>query len=274
MRRRAHAGAGAAALLALTPCAAAAAEPVPPQWQLQVGHSYSSVNALRQPATFVFSADLGRPTLTKIDAGLLIAGPWADNGGFDFGVRASAGSVRTRPQRAFGSLLRGWKHWDPIAVAASGEYEADGGFDLQKGVLAAEITPLGGLPGLGVWLRPAVRLRWRPWIGLGYGNVFDARDGSEGVEAGGFWRGLARLELSFEPGGASRAAPDRDRARLDLEATGWLLFDDTSGEGYVKAALSVPLGEGLSMAASAEAGRQPPSFVLARRIGLGFGFSY
>jgi hypothetical protein len=246
---------------------------VQPAWELNVGHSYSSVNALRQPATFVLSADLGRPTLTKIDAGLLIQGPWADNGGFDFGLRASAGSVRTRPQRSYGTLLRAWKHWDPVVVAASTEYEADGGFDVQKGLLAAEVTPLGGLPGLGVWLRPNIRFRWRPWVGLGFGNVFDAGDASEDPEVDDFWRGYARLELTYAPGGSDTGGkPGRSTAEFDLEATGWLLFDAPRGEGYVTAALGVPLGSGLSIAASAEAGRQPPRFELARRIGLGLGF--
>ena len=209
---------------------AARADPRPePTWSLQVGHAYSSVSALRQPATFVLSADLGRPTLTKLDAGFLVQGPWA----------------------------------------------ANGGFDVQKGVLAVEATPLGGLPGLGVWARPSFRLRWRPWIGLGYGNVFETVDARE-LESGAFWRGLARLELHFTPGRSRPGGVERahDEAQFDLEATGWLLFDAARGEGDVKAALAVPLGSGLSLAASAEAGRQPPRFELERRIGIGLGFAH
>jgi hypothetical protein len=142
-----------------------------PAWRLRVGHSYSSVNALAQPATFVWSADLDRPTLTKLDMGLLIDGPWAMEGGFSFGMRASAGSAREKPQRIFSSLLRGWRLFDPIVVAGNGEYEADGGFDVRKGVLGIETTPLGGLRDGSVGA-PAFRMRWRPWVGLGYGNVF------------------------------------------------------------------------------------------------------
>ena len=274
--RRLRAGIGVALGLVgaflTTPAAAVSSA----AWELRVGHSYSSVSALRQPATFVLSADLGRPTLTKLDAGLLVDGEWGTDGGFEFGVRASAGSLRPRPRRVYGSMLRAWKHWDPVIVAADGEYEADGGFDVQKGVLATEVTPVGGLPGLGVWVHPAFRMRWRPWIGLGYGNVFATDDADASREASGFWRGLARLELTYVPGRSpvGDGAAARDEAQFDLEATGWLLFDDPRGEGYVKAALSLPLGSGLSLAASAEAGRQPPRFELERSIGIGLGFRH
>jgi hypothetical protein len=264
---------GAILVLALMAGAARAEDTA---WRLRVGHSYSSVSALRQPATFVVSADLDRPTLTKLDAGLMIDGPWAADGGFEFGVRASAGSVRPRPERVFGSILRGWKLFDPVVVAANGEFEADGGFDVQKGIAGIETTPLGGLPGLGVWLRPDFRLRWRPWVGLGYGNVFTTDEGPESIEAGGFWRGMARIELHYVPGRTptETSGRDRDVAEFDLEATGWLLFDASRGEGFVKAALAVPVGSGLSLAASAEAGREPPRFELSRRLGIGVGFSY
>jgi len=247
-----------------------------PAWRLRVGHSYSSVNALAQPATFVWSADLDRPTLTKLDMGLLIDGAWAMEGGFAFGMRASAGSAREKPQRIYSSLLRGWRLFDPIVVAGNGEYEADGGFDVQKGVLGIETTPLGGLPGLGVWAHPAFRLRWRPWVGLGYGNVFTTDEGSDAIEAGGFWRGIARVELHYVPGRAPHGddAGERDEAEFDVEATGWLLFDGGRGEGFVKAALAIPLGSGLSIATSAEAGREPPRFELTRRVGVGLGFVY
>jgi hypothetical protein len=247
-----------------------------PDWELRVGHSYSSVSALAQPATFVWSADLDRPTLTKLDMGLLIDGPWDEDGGFGFGVRASAGSARPRPQRIYSSLLRAWRLFEPMVVSGQGEYEADGGFDVQKGVVGVETTPLGGMPGLGVWVDPDFRLRWRPWVGIGYGNVFTTDEGSDGLEAGGFWRGMARLELHYVPGRAVRGddVRDRDEAEFDVEATGWLLFDSGRGEGFVKAALTIPLGSGLSFATSAEAGREPPRFELTRRIGIGLGFVY
>lgn len=245
-------------------------------WDLHVGHSYSSVSALRQPATFVVSADLGRPTLTKIDAALLVDGAWGMDGGFEFGVRASGGSLRSRGGRVYGSILRGWKHWSPIVVAVDGEYEADGGFDVEKGVVAAEVTPVGGMPGLGVWVRPGFRLSWRPWIGIGYGNVFSTDDADASRESGNFWRGRARLELHYVPGAhrPGESGRGRDLPEFDLEATGWLLFDDPRGEGYVKMALAVPLGGGISLAASADAGRQPPRFELARSLGIGVGFRY
>jgi hypothetical protein len=275
-RRTAHEPRVATFAIVLLCAGGSAAGEETPAWELHVGHSYSSVNSLRQPATFVVSADLGRPTLTKIDAALLVDGAWGLDGGFEFGVRASGGSLRPRSGRVYGSILRGWKHWSPVVVAADGEYEADGGFDVEKGVLAAEVTPVGGLPGLGVWVRPGFRLRWRPWIGIGYGNVFSTDDADTSRESGNFWRGHARLELHYVPGrshpGEPRAA--RDLPEVDVEATGWLLFDDPRGEGYVKAALAVPLGTGISLAASAEAGRQPPRFELARSVGIGVGFRY
>lgn len=265
---------GLIAILAIAPPRATAQTAAPePAMQLRVGHSYSSVSALRQPATFVVSADLGRPTMTKIDAGLLAQLAWG-HGGVDAGVRASAGSVRTRPERSYGGILRAWRTFDPVALAWDGEYEADGGFDVQKGILAAELTPLGGLPGLGVWVRPDIRFRWRPWVGLGFGNVFSTDDPDTGAEAGAFTRGMARIEMSYAPGGPSPAGEERDSAQLDIEATGWLLFDASRGEGYVKAALSIPVAQGLSIAASAEAGREPPRFELSRRIGVGLGYSH
>jgi hypothetical protein len=264
-----------------------------PAWSLRIGHSYSSQSALRQPATFELSADLGRPTLSKLDVGFLVAGAYGGNGKFELGGRASGGSVRPRPQRVFGGMLRTWKSWDPVVVTLGAEYDADGGFDVQKGQLTVETTPMRGLPALGVWAGPGLRIRWRPWFGVGYGNVFSTDAKVEDIEAGGFWRAHARVEFHYRAGqpAPAKADPaksidresadsaragrtDSSRARFDLEATGWVLFDDPRGEGYVTAALSVPLGSGLALVASGEAGRQPPRFELTRRVGLGLGFSY
>jgi hypothetical protein len=113
-------------------------------------------------------------------------------------------------------------------------------------------------------------------VGLGWGTVFRTAPGAADPESGGFARGHARLELHYAAGtieavrGDSRASV----AEFDVELTGWMLFDDARGEGFVKAALALPLGVGFSAAASAGLGRQPPLFELERRVGIGVGFRY
>ena len=244
-----------------------------PAWTLRVGHSYSSATALRQPATFVVSSDLGRPTLTLVDAGMLLQGPLGRRGGIDLGARYAGGSARIESRRAFAAIARGWQRLDRVVVAGNTEYETDGGFADRNLLAGVEATVTHGLRGLGQPWSPTLRLRWRPWIGLGYGTVL-ATDDAMDPEAGAFVRGLARLELHYAAGviealgGDTRAAT----AEFDLELTGWMLFDDSRGEGFAKAALGVPLRHGFSLSASAGMGRQPPAFELERRIGLGLGF--
>ena len=240
-----------------------------PGWAWHVGHSYSSVSALRQPATFVLSSDLGRPTLTVLDVGGLLSGPVGLHSGIDLGARYAGGSGRSQSRRVFDATLRGWHRSERLIVATNAGFETDGGFDVQKGTLGAEATITHGPRGLGQPWSPTVRIRWRPWIGVARGTVFATNDKSSDGEQGGFWRGHARLELHYAAG-----ADANPSAELDVEAAGWLIFDDSRSEGFVKTALTVPLARGLSITASADAGREPPRFELARRLGLGIGYRH
>jgi hypothetical protein len=231
-------------------------------WEVRVGHAYSSAQALRQPATFVVIAESERATLTALDVGVLATGPLGTRGGLEAGGRLSGGSARPRARRVYGGLVRAWRHFAPVVVALAGEYEADGGFDVTKGVLGVEATVTGGAPGLGVPLSPRVPLRWRPWLGLGYGNVLKTDVAAREVEEGGFVRAYARLEVSLAPG----------RSELGLEATVWLVEGDARRTQYLKGALAIPVAGGFSVVASGEAGRRPPRFAYVRRLGVGVGF--
>lgn len=254
MIRAAFAGLG---LLALA--VPALAGPV----QVGIGHSYSSASALAQPATLVLIAEEDAPLLARLDAGLLARGPLGNLAAWELGARAATGSARPASRRVYGAVARGWRVTDPVIVALGGEYEADGDFEVEKGVIHVETSPLRGAPGLGRWVTPRVRLRWRPWLGVGYGNVFDSDVARADIESNNFWRAYARVEASYEP---------RGRARCDLEATSWLVHGDIRGTNYLKAALAVPLVGGLSLSADLAAGRQPPRFERERRVGLGLGF--
>lgn len=255
---RTRAVAVAALLVSVASSAAAAQE----AWDVRVGHAFSSAQALRQPATFVVIAESERPTLTALDVGVLATGPLGGRGGLEFGGRLSGGSARPRARREYGGLVRAWRHFAPVVVAVAGEYEADGGFDVTKGVLGVEATVTGGAPGLGVPLSPRVPLRWRPWLGLGYGNVLKTDVAVREVEEGGFVRAYARLEVSLAPG----------RSELGLEATTWLVEGHAGRTQYLKGALAIPVAGGLSVVASGEAGRRPPRFAYVRRLGVGVGF--
>jgi len=260
-------------------CAAIALLPRPsdarpePQatWRWRAGHSYSSVAALRQPATFVLSADTGRPTLTLFDAGFLAQGPAGMRGGLDLGVRGEGGSGRAREDRVFAALVRGWHRWDRLVMAGHSEYEAAGEFELQKATVGAEATWTHGPRGLGQPWSPSLHVRWRPWIGVAHGNVLSQDDDPDARESGAFWRAYARLELHYAVGADLDSGPV---AEVNVESTAWYVFDDSRAEGYVKSGLSVPLGHGLSFSASAHAGRHPPRFNLERRIGLGLGYRH
>jgi hypothetical protein len=160
-------------------------------------------------------------------------------------------------------LARAIRVLDPWILSLAGEYEADGSFDVEKGVLTVEATPSGGPRGLGRWWGNDFRFRWRPWLGGGYGNVFDASATRSDLEHNGFWRGYARMEVVFEPKGS---------AELDLEGTSWLVNGNVRGTNFLKAALAVPVTGGLSVACDLEVGRPPPRFERIRRIGIGLGY--
>jgi hypothetical protein len=243
-------------ILAATPAFAGTVE-------VGIGHSYSSASALAQPATLVLVAEENVPLLARLDAGVLARGPLGNLAAWELGARAATGSARPASRRVYGAVARGWRVTDPLIVALGGEYEADGDFEVEKGMINVETSPLRGAPGLGRWVTPRVRLRWRPWLGLGYGNVFDPDAARADIEPKNFWRAYARVEASYQP---------RGRARCDLEATSWLVHGDIRGTNYLKAALAVPIVGGLSLSADLAAGRQPPRFERERRIGLGLGF--
>lgn len=236
-----------AALAALFLAAnAAAQEPAgPPRWQLLVGHSYSSPRALLQPATLALEQVRGSPLYSVLDAGALLRGSLGSRSWLEAGIRTRAGSARPRSQRVYAAMARAYRELDPILLAAGAEYEADGGFDVQQTAGTAEITPLGGLPGLGAWVGPSVRLRWRPWVG---------------VAAGADVRPYARLSAEWVGG----------RVEAGVEGSAWLVRG--SGRSFVRGDVSVGLAGGLFVTASGETGRPPPRYERSGRIGLGLGF--
>jgi len=236
-----------AALAALLLAANAAAQEPSDlrRWELLVGHSYSSPRAMLQPATLTLEKVRGSPLYSVIDAGALLRGSLGSRMWLETGVRTRAGSARPRSQRVFGAMARAYRELDPVLLAVGAEYEADGGFDVQQTAGTAELTPLGGPPGLGTWVSPGVRLRWRPWIG---------------VAAGGDVRPYARLSADWASG----------RVEAGVEGTAWLVHG--SGRSFIKGDVSVGLGGGLFVTASGEVGRPPPRYERTGRMGLGLGF--
>jgi hypothetical protein len=234
------------AAAALSTTGAAAQESTAPhRWDLLVGHSYSSPRALTQPATLVFEQVRGSPLYSVIDVGALVRGSLADRTWLEAGLRTRTGSARPLGQRVYAAMARAYHELDPVLVAVGGEYEADGGFDVHTIQATAELTPLGGLPGLGTWVSPAVRLRWRPWIGVGAGSEI---------------RPYARLSADWVTG----------RFEAGFEETAWLISG--SGRQFVKGDISVQLVGGLYVTASGETGRPPPTWERTGRFGLGLGF--
>jgi hypothetical protein len=137
----------------------------------------------------------------------------------------------------------------------SGEYEADGGFDVQKGVLGAEVTPLGEMRWcLGVRCAPS-RLQWRPWLGVGVGNSFRGARELAAPEGRTFVRVYLRGEANWEP---------RDGVELNLEATGWYLARGSEGSTNTTASVAVEVWKGFSL--------PPPRFVYSRSLSIGLGF--
>ncbi len=238
--------AGACALAALAASAAAAQQPDAfSRWELLVGHSYSSARALMQPATLALEKIEGAPLYSVVDVGAVVRGSAAARSWIEAGLRARAGSARPESQQVYGAMARVYRELDPVLIAVGGEYQADGGFGAHSLDATAELTPLGGLPGLGTWVSPAVHLRWRPWIGAEIGD---------GV------RPYVRLAADWVQG----------RLEAGLEETAWLVAG--SGRSYVRGDVSVRLIEGVFVTASGELGRSPPAWEHTGRVGLGLGF--
>ncbi len=235
----------AAGALAVLAAAAARAQPPDARWELLVGHSYSSARALLQPATLALEKVEGSPLYSVVDVGALVRGPLAARSWIEAGLRARAGSARPERQQVYGAMARVYRELDPVLIAVGGEYQADGGFDAHSLDATAELTPLGGLPGLGTWVSPAVHLRWRPWIGAEIGD---------GV------RPYVRLAVEWVQG----------QLEAGLEETAWLVAG--SGRSYVRGDVSVRLIEGVFVTASGELGRSPPAWEHTGRVGLGLGF--
>jgi hypothetical protein len=233
------------ALAALLAASHSAAQEPGHRWDLRVGHSYASARALTQPATLVLEQEQGAPLYTVLDAGALVRGSLTARTWLEAGLRARAGSARPARQRVYGAMARVNAELDPLLVALGGEYLADGRFDVSQPAAILELTPLGGLPGLGTWVSPDLHFRWRPWLGVSWGSGA---------------RPYARLSAEFTSG----------RAEAGLEGTAWLVAG--SGRGFVKGDLSVRLVGGLFATASAETGRPPPRFEPGGRFGLGLGF--
>ena len=216
-----------------------------PRWELLIGHSYSSARSLTQPATLVLEQERGAPLYSVLDAGALVRTSLQPRAWLELGARARAGSARPPTQRAYGAMTRLFADLDPILLAAGYEYLADGHFVVSQSAATLELTPLGGAPGLGTWVSPALHFRWRPWLGLSWG------DGA---------RPYGRLAAEVVAG----------RVEAGLEATGWLVEGD--GVGLVQGDLSLQLVGGLFLTASGEAGRAPPTFEAGGRFGVGLGY--
>jgi hypothetical protein len=237
---------GACVLAALAAGRAAAQQPDSLRgWELLVGHSYSSARALMQPATLTLEKVQGSPHYSVLDAGALLRNSIAARSWIEAGLRARAGSARPESQQVYGAMARVYRELDPVLVAVGGEYQADGGFAVHSLDATAELTPLGGLPGLGTWVSPAVHFRWRPWIGAAVGS---------GV------RPYARLSADWVQG----------RLEAGVEETAWLVSG--SGRSFVKGDVSVQLVGAFFVTASGELGRSPPTWERTGRIGLGLGF--
>src|SRR5262249_2187153 len=161
-------------------------------------------------------------------------------GWLDVGARYAGGSARSEGTRNVGAIARSWRRFDRIVLSGSAEYEAEDTFDQQNGLLSLEATPFGGPRGPGRPRSPTVRFRWRPWIGVDVGDVFTSNDDPSAPEHDVFGRAHAKLELHYAVGPieALRGDTRQSPASFDVEATGWLLFDDDAhSEGFVKAAL-------------------------------------
>ena len=163
----------------------------------------------------------------------------------------------------YGALARGYAVRGEWVGALSGEYEADGGFDVQKGIVGVEVTPLGAMRGcLGVRCARS-HGRWRPWLGIGVGNTFRGSRGLAPPEGRAFARAYLRTAASWVP---------RAGVELNAEATGWYLARGGEGRTNTTVSLAVALGKGFSIAAKGQVGCAPPRFVSARSVSVGVGY--
>ena len=228
------------------------------QTRWSIGHSYSSIGALRQPATMTGIKVNGGPWLSKIDAGVLARLPTGGGPALELGMRASTGSSRSRAERVYGVIARtNWSFPRPaIGLALQAEYEADGGLDVKRASAGAEITPLGwAAAGLGRFTGGnATGFRWRPWLGAAI------------VSEDGF-RGQARIEALL------RVPMSSWTIEGGIEATSWYLNGGVNGTSWLDASLSLELRpQGPTLTLSAEEGRRPPRFVRTSRAAVGVGF--
>ena len=231
------------------------------RWGVEVGHSYSSAKALHQPATFALS--VGSSVTTDIQAGVLAGGPIWPGASLEIGLRTLTGSTRTKAEREYGAMVRGYTLIGEWVNALSGEYEADGGFDVQKGVIAAEVSPLGEMRWcLGVRCARS-RLQWRPWLGVGVGNSFRGERALAEPEGHAFLRVYLRGEVSWLP---------RENLELILESTGWYLARGSRGRTNTTASLSYEVWKGFSLTAKGQVGCAPPRFGYERALSVGVGF--
>ena len=228
-----------------------------------VAHSYLSAKSLGQPATFFLIGSEHEPTLSEIDGSILLRGSAGLSGFWESGVRVLAGSARDKPDRLFGAVARGTWDLDPWALTVAGEYEADGGFDVEKGVLSAEVTPEGGPRGLGRPWSKTVPFRWRPWLGAGLGNVFDA-SAQEDPERDAFLRAYARLEGTWSP----------SHWEIGAEGTLWAVEGGVGTRSYARGTVAYEIHEGVSFDLTGEVGRQPPRFARVQSFKIGLGFHH
>lgn len=230
------------------------------QTTVAIGHSYSSIGALRQPATLMALRSAGGPWLTKLDAGVLATLPTGAGFALEFGVRASVGSARSRAERVMGAVARtDWSFTGPnLGLGLGVELESDAS-DTHTMTFGAELTPLAwGAVGLGRFthhrmegtvLRP-YGFRWRPWIGAAAGDGF---------------RGHSRLEAALRVPLGSVAIEGA------AEGTAWYTDGGFNGVNYLDASLSIETGNGWSLTVTAEEGRRPPGFGRASRQAIGIG---
>ena len=231
--------------------------------QVAIAHSYLSARSLGQPATFFLVGSEHEPTLSEIDGSILLRAGAGSSGLWEGGVRALAGSAREKPDRVFGAVARGTWDLNPWLLTVAGEYEADGGFDVEKGVLSAEVTPEGGPRGLGRWWSRNLRFRWRPWLGAGVGNVFDP-SGNEDPEKDSFFRAYARLEGTYAP----------RHWDIGADATLWAVEGGFGTRSYARGTIAYEIREGVSFDVTGEVGRQPPRFERVQSFKIGFGFHH
>ncbi|HEV8479676.1 MAG TPA: hypothetical protein VGR66_02685 [Candidatus Eisenbacteria bacterium] len=250
---------GAALLLFLFWACAAHAQPL----DVAIAHSYLSARSLGQPATLFLVGAHHEPTLSEIDASILLRGGMGTSGFWESGVRALAGSARAKSERVFGAVARGTWDLNPVGLTVAAEYEADGAFDVEKGVISAEATPEGGPRGLGRRWSAAVPLVWRPWIGAGVGNVFDA-SGSEDPETDSFFRAYTRLEATWSP------------SHWEMGAVGtlWVVESDAVTRSHARGTVAYEWAKGVSFDVTGEIGRQPPRFDYDESFKIGFGLHH